>query len=128
MTTKKKITSPANHDSFFRSSMQHIDVARAFFEAHVPAHIRKRIDFESLKIEPNSYIDKEHKQVISDILYSVQIDNDLGYLYILAEHVRHEVAQLKSMINMVRWCQHLIAKSTMQFKQLNCVKRGLKPN
>ena len=51
---KKTISNTANHDSFFRSSMQHIDVARAFFEAHVPARIAKRIDFELLKIEPNS--------------------------------------------------------------------------
>ena len=86
MTKKQSVSSTATHDSFFRASMQHIEVARAFFEAHVPAHIRKRIDFESLKIEPNTYVDKEHKEIISDILYSVQIDNDLGYLYILAEH------------------------------------------
>ena len=34
---KKKIndTTVANHDSFFRASMQHIEVARAFFEVHV---------------------------------------------------------------------------------------------
>ena len=30
--------------------------------------------------------------------------------------------------NMVRLCRYLIAKSSMQFKQLSCVKRGLKPN
>ena len=75
-------TLQANHDSFFRASMQHIEVARAFFEVHVPAHIAKRINFDSLKIEANSYIDHEHKEVISDILYSVQIDADLGYIYL----------------------------------------------
>ena len=83
---KKTTKGLASHDSFFRASMQNLEVARAFFEVHVPAHIRKRIDFGSLKIEPNSYINKEHKEIISDILYSVQVDNDLGYLYILAEH------------------------------------------
>ena len=77
---------PATHDSFFRASMQHLEVARAFFQAHVPVHLRKRIDFESLKIEPNSYIDKHHKELLSDILYAVQIDNRLGYLYLLVEH------------------------------------------
>ena len=66
--------------------MQHLEMARAFFEVYVPVHIRKRINFGSLKIEPNSYISKAHQEIISDILYSVQIDNDLGYLYILAKH------------------------------------------
>ena len=83
---KKTTKNLANHDSFFRASMQHLEVAKAFFESHIPAHIRKRIDFEFLKIEPNTYIDKEHRELISDILYSAQIDNDLGYLYIVTEH------------------------------------------
>ena len=86
MSKKTDKNLSANHDSFFRASMQHVEVARAFFEVHVPKHIAKRIDFNSLKIEPNSYIDKDHVEVISDILYSVQIDNDLGYIYLLAEH------------------------------------------
>lgn len=86
MSKKTDKNVSANHDSFFRASMQHIEVARAFFEVHVPKHIAKRIDFDSLKIEPNSYIDQDHKEVISDILYSVQIDQDLGYIYLLAEH------------------------------------------
>lgn len=97
MSKEKSKKNVANHDSFFRASMQHLEVARAFFEVHVPAYIRRRIDFNSLKIEPNSYISKEHKEIISDILYSVQVDNRLGYIYLLCEHVRHEVAQLKSM-------------------------------
>jgi predicted transposase/invertase (TIGR01784 family) len=66
--------------------MQHVDVARAFFEAHLPSHVAKRVDLSTLKIEPNSYIDKKHKELISDILYSVQIDTQLGYIYILTEH------------------------------------------
>lgn len=85
MSNHRKKSLPANHDSFFRASMQHLEIARAFFQAYIPRHIAKRIDFASLKIEPNSYIDDDHVEVISDILYSVQIDNDLGYLYILCE-------------------------------------------
>ena len=86
MSKEKGKKNVANHDSFFRASMQHLEVARAFFEVHVPAYIRRRIDFNSLKIEPNSYISKEHKEIISDILYSVQVDNRLGYIYLLCEH------------------------------------------
>ena len=74
------------HDSFFRASMQHIEVARDFLQAHIPHHIAKRLDFNSLKIEPNSYIDKDHREVISDILYSVSIDDRQGYIYTLVEH------------------------------------------
>lgn len=66
--------------------MSNLIVAKDFFTAHLPKEFRKAIDLDSLKLEKGSYIDKELKKLISDILYSVNIDGGSGYLYLLIEH------------------------------------------
>lgn len=79
-----KITNP--HDKYFQSSMNNLIVAKDFFASYLPEDLRGAVNLNSLKLEKGSYIDKELKQLMSDILYSVNIDGDSGYLYLLVEH------------------------------------------
>lgn len=75
-----------NHDSFIRGSLANIELARAFIETYLPASIKKIAKLDSLKIEPTTFIDEQHKTQIADILYSLMFNNELGYVYINIEH------------------------------------------
>lgn len=74
------------HDRFFKANMQDIRVARSFFEAHLPVKLTKLIDFNTLKLESASFIDKKLQEILSDLTYSVKIGDKDGYLYIITEH------------------------------------------
>lgn len=74
------------HDKFFKLSMQEIRIAKDFFKNHLPEAIQKQVDFNSLHLESESFIDKEHQAHFSDVLYSVAINKKPGFLFILAEH------------------------------------------
>lgn len=74
------------HDKFCRSSMSNLRVAREFFETYLPEHIRKRINFSTLELKKDSFIDKNLRSHSSDLLYSVEIDDKPAYLYLLIEH------------------------------------------
>ena len=78
------ITSP--HDKFFRASMAHPELVREFLTAHLPSDVGKKLDFRSLKVLPNTFIDEELKLTASDVLIQCQIDKQKAFLYVLAEH------------------------------------------
>lgn len=83
------------HDGIAKYCLSNPALARDFLEAHLPASVKEVCDFNTLAIEPASHIDEELKQSCSDILYSLQIDGEFGYIYCLVEHqssVRREVA------------------------------------
>lgn len=74
------------HDKFFRRAMSDLRVAREFFIQHLPATIQECINFESLIFHKESFIDEDLKASAADIVYSADINNQQGYLYILVEH------------------------------------------
>jgi len=74
------------HDKFFKSSMTDIRVAKDFFEAYIPSEILQKIDLGSLKLEKETFVDANYQASEADVIYSVQIGNSLGYLYVLCEH------------------------------------------
>ena len=66
--------------------MQEKQVATDFFKQHLPVDIQKLLQFDTLHLESESFIDQEQREHFSDVLYSVVIDDSAGYLFILAEH------------------------------------------
>jgi predicted transposase/invertase (TIGR01784 family) len=76
----------ANHDKFFRGSMERLEIAKDFFAAHLAPSVLKKIQLDTLMLESSTFIDEVHKELRSDILYSVTVDNKIGYLYLVVEH------------------------------------------
>ncbi|MBL8677177.1 MAG: Rpn family recombination-promoting nuclease/putative transposase [Alphaproteobacteria bacterium] len=74
------------HDRFTRSLMTNSKVAQEFFQKNLPEHIKKAIDFSSLELKKESYIDDKLKLQITDLLYSVRFNGREGFLYVLLEH------------------------------------------
>ncbi|QCJ71373.1 transposase [Providencia heimbachae] len=81
-----KNQSSAPHDSTFKSFMSKIDNARDFFDIHLPEHIKKLCDFNTLTLTNSSFIDKQLRSRLSDVLYSVETELNKGYIYLLIEH------------------------------------------
>ncbi len=80
-----KIYNP--HDRFFRQSLSDVQIARDFFEVHLPRGILAKIDLNSLVICKESYIDEELKEYIDDIVYKVNVEEEQqGYIYLALEH------------------------------------------
>ncbi|ENN8376224.1 TPA: Rpn family recombination-promoting nuclease/putative transposase [Providencia rettgeri] len=82
---KKKTTSTI-HDAAFKGFMTNIANARDFFEIHLPEHIKSLCDFNTLSLTNSSFIDKQLRSRLSDVLYSVRTSQGEGYIYLLVEH------------------------------------------
>lgn len=80
----KKRLSP--HDRFTRAMMTNKKVSREFFELHLPENIKQKVDFSTLELQKDSFIDDELRLNIADLLYQVKIEDQDGYFYILLEH------------------------------------------
>lgn len=74
------------HDSLFRNYLTDINMAKTFFQVYLPEDISNLCDFSTLRLEPGSFVEKNLRKHFSDILYSVQIKDEKGYLYPLIEH------------------------------------------
>ena len=61
-------------------------IARPFLQKWLPTALSEKRDFDGLQLESGSFVDERLKAGISDVLFSVPLDGDLSYIYILVEH------------------------------------------
>ncbi|MDO8953439.1 MAG: Rpn family recombination-promoting nuclease/putative transposase [Gammaproteobacteria bacterium] len=80
------MTAAVSHDAFFKRFLNDPSIAKDFLNIHLPASVKKRCNFRTLKIESGSYVEEGLKQHYSDILYSMKISKKKGYIYCLIEH------------------------------------------
>ncbi|MCC8462460.1 MAG: Rpn family recombination-promoting nuclease/putative transposase [Rickettsia endosymbiont of Ecitomorpha arachnoides] len=74
------------HDKFFQKALENPYVAREFFETYLPPHIKALFSPTTLILENDSFIEPNLKESITDVLFSVKINNSESYLYLLLEH------------------------------------------
>lgn len=80
-------TTPTPHDAAFKHFMAQIDNARDFFDVHLPEKIKKLCDFNTLELTNSTFINKQLRSKMSDVLYSVQTTEGKGYILLLLEHL-----------------------------------------
>ncbi len=80
----KKVMNP--HDSFFRETFGRKEIASEYLRWHLPSELVAQIDFESLTISKDSFVEKELRSHFSDLLYRVHHSQGNLYLYLLFEH------------------------------------------
>ena len=73
------ISKKPKHDQLFRKALENPLVANEFLQTHLPVELLKRIDIESVKLEKDSFIEPNLSTSISDILFSVRYDDNIGY-------------------------------------------------
>jgi predicted transposase/invertase (TIGR01784 family) len=79
-----KIQNP--HDKFFKETFGNVEVAKDFLNNYLPENIINIIDINTLEPQKDSFINEELQEVFSDMLFRVNINNKIGYIYFLFEH------------------------------------------
>ncbi len=59
-------------DKFVRETFSNVEHVTAFFERFLPEEIRTQLDFTSLKISRESYIQKDLSEYLSDIVFEIR--------------------------------------------------------
>jgi len=73
------------HDKYFRALMTNLKVAQEFFEQNLPTYIKSVINFATIKLQKESFIDDKLRLQVVDMLYSAEFNHEPGYLYLLVE-------------------------------------------
>ncbi|WP_131865065.1 Rpn family recombination-promoting nuclease/putative transposase [Biostraticola tofi] len=76
----------SQHDALFKKFLGDIDIARDFFQIHLPANLKQKCDFSTLSLMPGSFIEDNLRHQCSDMLYMLQTTAGNGYIYCLLEH------------------------------------------
>ncbi|MCL0067935.1 Rpn family recombination-promoting nuclease/putative transposase [Peptococcaceae bacterium] len=74
------------HDSFFKYSLQDLDIARNFIASYLPDEIVELLNLSTIKSSKDSFVDSKLKSYFIDMLFSVSLNNQEIYLYFLFEH------------------------------------------
>ena len=77
------------HDRFFRETFSRRDVAEGFLRGYLPPAVAERIDWNSLDIAKDSFVEKALRNHFSDLLYSADYDDRDIKIYLLVEHKSH---------------------------------------
>ncbi|WP_194207923.1 Rpn family recombination-promoting nuclease/putative transposase [Superficieibacter sp. 1612_C1] len=82
----KKNHTVTPHDAVFKQFLRHADTARDFLDIHLPPALHQRCDLQTLKLESASFVEEDLRACYSDVLYSVKMQDDDGYIYVVIEH------------------------------------------
>ena len=63
------------HDLYFRKILSNKEVASEFFELNLPAEVKKLVKLETLKLCPETFIDRKLRRVQTDILYAFDMND-----------------------------------------------------
>jgi hypothetical protein len=74
------------HDTIFKAAFEHPAHAAGLFRDLLPASLTEAIDWDTLALEPGSFVDPSLSKSHSDLLFSAQIGGRKALLYVLLEH------------------------------------------
>jgi len=74
------------HDRLTRALMGNSKVIEEFFKKNLPEKIKKVIDFSSMELCKESFIDDSLRLKCVDLLYEAKFNGKPGFLYLLIEH------------------------------------------
>ena len=89
ITDEFEKSSKTPHDTAFRLVFRKNELAGSFFRHYLPENIAGHVDFRTLKTVNKSFVDKNFRQVHSDMVYEIRLkgktaffcrfsDNDFG--------------------------------------------------
>ncbi|MBC7796249.1 MAG: Rpn family recombination-promoting nuclease/putative transposase [Pyrinomonadaceae bacterium] len=75
------------HDQFVRSMFSNIETARNFLENYMPPENVNDLNFDSLEVQSESFIDDELRSHHTDLLYNLNLKTgENALIYVLLEH------------------------------------------
>ncbi len=103
------------HDKLFKRSFSDPTTAASFLRYEFSKPLSRAIHWESLKLEPGSFIDSQYRSSESDLLFSTLVGDKPARIYLLFEHQRspERMIALRLLRYMVRiWEQFHESKSS----------------
>jgi predicted transposase/invertase (TIGR01784 family) len=99
-----------SHDGLFKFSFDKKNVVESFVKENLPEEITRELDFSTLTLDKDTFVDQKLSRCYSDILYHIRFKDNPAYLYFLFEHKSWEpdfpgVQLLKNMTRI--WEKHL---------------------
>jgi predicted transposase/invertase (TIGR01784 family) len=87
---EKKLSQP--HAKTFEYVFKEKETAASMLKEYLPGKIRNKLDFRTLKISNDSFLDKTLKDYFSDLLYEIKLKSNYkaALIYILFEHKSRE--------------------------------------
>ncbi|CNC12592.1 putative transposase [Yersinia frederiksenii] len=79
-------TTPTPHDAFFKNFVTKPKTTYDLLDIHLPPALRKICDLKTMRLEPGSFIENDLRAYYSDVLYSLKMQGQDGYVYALIEH------------------------------------------
>ncbi len=105
------------HDKFFKQTMTDKKKARNLLENYLPLKMLRLIDLEEMELEKDSMIEEELKDVFSDLIYKVKLNDKEAYLYFLFEHKSYPYKKIVlQLLKYIRGIWELKAKQDDQEK------------
>jgi hypothetical protein len=74
------------HDKVVKEFLSEKEIAESFFREYLPREITAGLDFSTLKLAKESFVDKKLSAYFSDLLYEVKSNNQSTFIYLLIEH------------------------------------------
>lgn len=74
------------HDAFFKEFFSQPSLAQVELRALLPAALSSKVDWDSLRLEPGSFVEVRDRDRFADLLFSAQVADSEVLLYLLFEH------------------------------------------
>ena len=74
------------HDSIFKQIFSQPQHAEGELRHVLPPELSQQVDWNSLRLEPGSFVDPKLAQRHTDLLYSARIGGRRAFVYFLFEH------------------------------------------
>ena len=78
------------NDKLLKATFSTPENARAFFQNHLPPELADALDWNSLALEPCSFIDPQFASSESDLRFHITLQQSDAFLYLLFEHQSSE--------------------------------------
>jgi hypothetical protein len=86
------------HDTIFKAAFEHPVHAAGLFRDLLPNSLTDALDWDTLALEPGSFVDPSLIKSHSDLLFSAQLDGQKLLLYVLLEHFDEFRAKLREQL------------------------------
>lgn len=80
----------SKHDPAFKFFLSEKDIAKNFLQEHLPSKIALKLDFNTLQIVKDTFVDKKLSRYYSDILYEIKFRGKAIYIDLLFDHKSKE--------------------------------------
>ncbi len=79
-----------SHNNLFITFFEEKQVVESFIKNYLPEEITRNLDFNTLQIDRESFVDKRLRREYSDILYLINYKKKPAFVYILFDHKSRE--------------------------------------